>query len=214
MATATAPQETASFHSWSDLSTELQLEVLGHALTFAGPIDHNTSYQAVSLLIPVLRCGNTELAAIARESCKRNGGSGQLGSAHLNQQLTEADYKSNKFVTTIPLFLMSLPRFPPLDAYKWIRRFEVTFNLYTSRRNDQNLDMDTAWRVLLASTQMTPGQDVTHDRAALQAIRRSTNWQTRFPNLKIFHLKVKIRRPCEVLLVTWKTIAAYFPVHS
>ena len=70
MATATAPQETASFHSWSDLPTELQLEVLGHALTFPEPIDKDTSYQAVSLLILVLRCGNTELAAIARESCK------------------------------------------------------------------------------------------------------------------------------------------------
>jgi len=70
VATATAPQETASFHSWSDLPTELQLEVLGHALTFPKPIDKDTSYQAVSWLIPALRCGNTELAALAGESCK------------------------------------------------------------------------------------------------------------------------------------------------
>ena len=70
MATTAGPQETASFHPWSDLPTELQLEVLGHALTFPEPIDKNTSYQAVSLLIPLLRCGNTDLAALARESCK------------------------------------------------------------------------------------------------------------------------------------------------
>jgi len=120
-------------------------------------------------------------------------GSGQLGSAHLKQQLTETDYKSNKFVSRVPFFLTSFPRFPPLDACKWIRRFEVVFNLYTPRPNDQDLDMDTAWRVLVASTQMTPGQDVTHKGAVLQAVRRSTNWQTRFPNLKTFHLKVKIR---------------------
>jgi len=53
--------------------------------------------------------------------------------------------------------------------------------------------MDTAWRVLVASTQMTPGRDAMREGAVLQAARRSTNWQTRFPNLSTFNLSLNIR---------------------
>ena len=70
MAHNAVPPKTASFHLWSHLPTEIQLEVLGYALTFPGPIDDDTSHQAVTLLIPVLRCDNAELAAYARETCK------------------------------------------------------------------------------------------------------------------------------------------------